>query len=145
MRPRPYPIFETRGFARAVQAGTRTRTGAPGPKYWQQWSRYRLAASYEPTTGLLEGQGTITYHNRSPESLPMVYLHLHGNLFRLYRTGTSLTNYEWTDVVTLAQGERAVLEFSYKFPGQFMFHAHQSEFAELGWSGIFRVEEPTRV
>jgi FtsP/CotA-like multicopper oxidase with cupredoxin domain len=69
-------------------------------------------------------------------------MHLHGNLFRSYRTGTSLTSYEWTDIVTLAQGERAVLEFTYKFPGQFMFHAHQSEFAELGWSGIFRVEEP---
>ena len=72
-------------------------------------------------------------------------LHIHGNMFRLYRTGTNLTNYEWTDIVTLGQGERAVLEFSYKFPGQFMFHAHQSEFAELGWSGIFRVEEPVRV
>jgi hypothetical protein len=23
-----------------------------------------------------------------------------------------------------------------------MFHAHQSEFAELGWSGVFLVEPP---
>ncbi len=66
-------------------------------------------------------------------------------MFRLYRTGTNLTNYEWTDIVSLGQGERAVLEFSYKFPGQFMFHAHQSEFAELGWSGMFRVKGPVRV
>jgi FtsP/CotA-like multicopper oxidase with cupredoxin domain len=72
-------------------------------------------------------------------------MHIHGNMFKLYRTGTSLTNYEWTDIVTMGQGERAVLEFTYKFPGQFMFHAHQSEFAELGWSGIFRVQEATRV
>jgi FtsP/CotA-like multicopper oxidase with cupredoxin domain len=72
-------------------------------------------------------------------------MHIHGNMFRLYRTGTNLTNYEWTDTVTMGQGERAVLEFSYKFPGQFMFHAHQSEFAELGWSGIFRVQEAVRV
>jgi FtsP/CotA-like multicopper oxidase with cupredoxin domain len=67
--------------------------------------------------------------------------HLHGNFFRLYRTGTDLERFEWTDVVTLAQGERAVLEFTYDFTGPFMFHAHQSEFAELGWSGIFNVRE----
>ena len=68
--------------------------------------------------------------------------HLHGNLFRLYRTGTDLQRYEWTDLVALCQGERAVLEFTYKHSGPFMFHAHQSEFAELGWSGIFLVQAP---
>ncbi len=68
--------------------------------------------------------------------------HLHGNLFRLYRTGTDLEHYEWTDIVSQCQGERAVLEFTYKHTGPFMFHAHQSEFAELGWSGIFLVQPP---
>jgi FtsP/CotA-like multicopper oxidase with cupredoxin domain len=66
--------------------------------------------------------------------------HLHGNFFKLYRTGSDMTRFEWTDVVTLGQGERAILEFAYKHPGYYMFHAHQSEFAELGWSGIFQVE-----
>jgi hypothetical protein len=28
-----------------------------------------------------------------------------------------------------------------KFPGQYMFHAHQSEFSELGWLGIFDVPD----
>ena len=67
--------------------------------------------------------------------------HLHGNFFRLYRTGSNLEQFEWTDVVTMGQGERAVIEFTYKFPGLFMFHAHQSEFAELGWTGMFAVTE----
>jgi FtsP/CotA-like multicopper oxidase with cupredoxin domain len=67
--------------------------------------------------------------------------HLHGNFFRFYRTGTDLERYEWTDNVMLCQGERGVLEFTFKFPGRFMFHAHQSEFAELGWMGVFDVKE----
>lgn len=65
--------------------------------------------------------------------------HLHGNFFRLSRTGTRPDHYEWTDTVMLCQGERAVLEFTYEHPGLFMFHAHQSEFAELGWMGVLDV------
>jgi len=41
----------------------------------------------------------------------------------------------------LSQGERAVLEFTLEHPGLAMFHAHQSEFAELGWMGFFDVQE----
>ncbi|MCS1352000.1 multicopper oxidase domain-containing protein [Mechercharimyces sp. CAU 1602] len=67
--------------------------------------------------------------------------HIHGNLFKLFRTGTQLDHYEFTDTVMLCQGERSVLEMSFKFPGKFMFHAHQSEFSELGWMGVFNVKE----
>jgi manganese oxidase len=67
--------------------------------------------------------------------------HLHANLFQLYRTGTSLTPTEYTDVVTFSQGERAILEFSYKYPGPYMFHAHKTEFAEKGWTSLFLVKE----
>ena len=72
-------------------------------------------------------------------------LHMHGNFFRLYRTGTNLEHHEWTDTVMLCQGERAILEFTYDHPGKYMFHAHQSEFAELGWMGIFDVKPRTVV
>jgi FtsP/CotA-like multicopper oxidase with cupredoxin domain len=68
-------------------------------------------------------------------------LHLHGMFFDVYRTGTSLTPSERTDTIMLCQGERAVLETTFRYPGDFMFHAHQSEFAELGWMGLFRAVE----
>jgi manganese oxidase len=67
-------------------------------------------------------------------------LHLHGMFFDLYRTGTSRQAGEVTDTVMLCQGERAILETRFRYPGDFMFHAHQSEFAELGWMGLFRAE-----
>jgi FtsP/CotA-like multicopper oxidase with cupredoxin domain len=67
-------------------------------------------------------------------------LHLHGMFFDVFRTGTSLTTSEVTDTLMLCQGERAIIETRFRYPGDFMFHAHQSEFAELGWMGFFRAE-----
>ncbi len=71
---------------------------------------------------------------------PINSLHLHAMFFDVYRTGTSLTPTERTDTIMLCQGERAILETTFRYPGDFMFHAHQSEFAELGWMGLFRAE-----
>jgi FtsP/CotA-like multicopper oxidase with cupredoxin domain len=71
-------------------------------------------------------------------------LHLHGMFFDVFRTGTSKTTSEVTDNLMLCQGERAILETRFRYPGDFMFHAHQSEFAELGWMGLFRAEETGR-
>ncbi len=95
---------------------------------------------------------------------PVNSLHLHGNVYRLFRTGTRFDPTavfdrdqarpletrikEWlysdkyadiTDNVFLGQGERAVIEFVPRHTGRFLFHAHQSEFIELGWTGLFNV------
>jgi FtsP/CotA-like multicopper oxidase with cupredoxin domain len=71
-------------------------------------------------------------------------LHLHGMFFDVFRTGTTLSKTETTDTLMLCQGERAIVETKFRYPGEFMFHAHQSEFAELGWMGLFRAEESRR-
>lgn len=68
---------------------------------------------------------------------PINSFHLHASMFNLFRTGTRMDHYEFTDIVMLCQGERAVLEFTLEDPGLYMFHAHQSELAELGWMGFF--------
>jgi FtsP/CotA-like multicopper oxidase with cupredoxin domain len=70
-------------------------------------------------------------------------LHLHAMFFDVYRTGTKRQTEEHTDTIMLCQGERAILETTFRYPGDFMFHAHQAEFAELGWMGLFRAEVST--
>src|SRR5574338_519694 len=71
-------------------------------------------------------------------------LHLHGMFFDVFRTGTATATSERTDTVMLCQGERAILETRFRYPGKFMFHAHLSEFAELGWMGLFEAVEGRR-
>jgi FtsP/CotA-like multicopper oxidase with cupredoxin domain len=66
--------------------------------------------------------------------------HLHGDFFRYYPTGSS-DQFEYTDTVMLCQGQRGIIEIDFANTGRFMFHAHQSEFAELGWMGFFNVVE----
>jgi FtsP/CotA-like multicopper oxidase with cupredoxin domain len=70
---------------------------------------------------------------------PINSFHIHGNFFNLFPTGTSLTPAEFTDTVVQGQAQRAVLEMCFPFVGDYMFHAHKTEFAELGWMGFFRV------
>jgi FtsP/CotA-like multicopper oxidase with cupredoxin domain len=65
--------------------------------------------------------------------------HLHANFFQHYPTGTSLEPSELTDTVVQGQGQRGILELRFPRRGRFMFHAHVSEFAELGWMGFFEV------
>jgi manganese oxidase len=64
--------------------------------------------------------------------------HLHGDFFRYYPTGSS-DLFEFTDTVMLCQGQRGILEIDFANKGRFMFHAHQSEFTELGWMAFFEV------
>jgi hypothetical protein len=80
-RPIPYPIPETKAFARAVERGTRTRTGSPGANYWQQYARYTIDAELLPSTSQMSAHGTVRYFNRSPDTLPVLWLHLNQNLF----------------------------------------------------------------
>ncbi|HEX7040274.1 MAG TPA: multicopper oxidase domain-containing protein [Trueperaceae bacterium] len=73
---------------------------------------------------------------------PVNSFHLHGNFFDYYDHGTTLTpTVRTVDNVMQCQAQRGILEFSFADhePGLYMFHAHQSEFAELGWMSAFEV------
>jgi manganese oxidase len=70
---------------------------------------------------------------------PINSIHIHANFFNLYRTGTSLEPDEFTDTISMGQAERHMIEFTYDRPGTFIFHAHVTEFIDLGWLSAFEV------
>ena len=72
---------------------------------------------------------------------PINNFHLHGNLYKYYPTGTDLVPSFFTDMITLSQTERGIMEFEYEYPGKYLFHAHKVEFSEKGWVGIFLVKD----
>jgi FtsP/CotA-like multicopper oxidase with cupredoxin domain len=68
-------------------------------------------------------------------------LHMHGNLFDYYPTGTYQVPSAYTDMVTFSQGDRGIMEFEYTYPGKYLIHAHKVEFSEKGWVGAFQVND----
>lgn len=72
---------------------------------------------------------------------PINNFHLHGNLYHYYPTGTDTVPSTFTDMITLSQTERGIMEFEYQHPGKYLFHAHKVEFSEKGWTGLFLVKD----
>ncbi|MBX9457377.1 MAG: multicopper oxidase domain-containing protein [Rhizobium sp.] len=78
---------------------------------------------------------------------PINSFHIHANFFDYYDQGTTLTpTLKTVDVIMQCQAQRGILEFTFANEpeheaGLYMFHAHQSEFTELGWMGMFEVVE----
>jgi FtsP/CotA-like multicopper oxidase with cupredoxin domain len=85
------------------------------------------------------GQPVRIYLENMLEYDPINNFHLHGDLFNYIPSGTSEKPTMYTDIVSLMQGDRGILQFAYHFPGEFMFHAHKNEFTRLGWQGFFNV------
>jgi hypothetical protein len=73
-RPYPHAIEVPPAFLRAVNQGTRTMTGRPGPDYWQQRTDYTLRARIDVEAKLLDGNARIVYHNNSPRPMPFLWL-----------------------------------------------------------------------
>ncbi len=75
---------------------------------------------------------------------PINSIHIHANFFDYYDHGTTFEpTLRTVDTIMQCQAQRGILEFSFAGfePGLYMFHAHQSEFVELGWMGFFEVIE----
>lgn len=79
-RVQPYPIDLPPSFQTAIDRGTRQANGRPGPDHWTNTAHYDLAIELDPTTARVTGRGELRYHNRSPDSLRQLVLHLYQNL-----------------------------------------------------------------
>lgn len=91
-----------------------------------------------------KGRPVRVYLVNITEFDPINSFHLHGNFFDYFDQGTTLTpTLRTVDLIMQCQAQRGILEFTFKEheAGLYMFHAHQSEFAELGWMGMFDVVE----
>ncbi|NIP83881.1 MAG: M1 family peptidase, partial [Gemmatimonadetes bacterium] len=63
-------------YLRAVERGTRSPDGDPGPEYWQQWADYVIEARVDEDAKTLTGSETIRYRNNAPGELPVLVLNL---------------------------------------------------------------------
>lgn len=70
---------------------------------------------------------------------PVNSFHLHSGMFNYTASGTEGTPPIVTDIVTIGQGDRGIIEFTPKHEGMMMIHAHVNEFTSLGWLGVFDV------
>jgi FtsP/CotA-like multicopper oxidase with cupredoxin domain len=104
-----------------------------------------IAHAYAKTPIRIErGKPVRIYLVNVIEFDPINSFHLHANFFDYYNQGTTLTpTLKTVDLITQCQAERGILEFTFAEhePGLYMFHAHQTEFTELGWMGMFDVVE----
>jgi FtsP/CotA-like multicopper oxidase with cupredoxin domain len=83
------------------------------------------------------GEPVRAYVLNATEFDPIGSFHLHAQTFDVYPTGIGSEPAFHTDVVTLGQMDRAMLEFSLPERGRYMFHPHQHRLAQRGAMGWF--------
>ncbi len=71
-----------RNLPAAYEKGTRTSSGQPGSKYWQNTGNYTIDINFNPDTRLLTGKVDIEYINNSPNTLQHILFKLYPNIYK---------------------------------------------------------------
>ena len=76
--------------------------------------------------------------------------HIHGQVFKYYPAGTLSPDAKDTttplmthDIISMAQGDRGILEWQYDKPGLYMIHSHFESQSGRGWEGLLKVSAET--
>jgi nitrite reductase (NO-forming) len=81
------------------------------------------------------GEPVRAYVLNTTEYDPIASFHLHAETFQVYPSGIGTAPTFETDVITLGQMERAIIEFRLSERGRYMFHPHQHHIAHKGAMG----------
>ena len=69
---------------------TRSASGQPGAKYWQNRADYSLTASLNDQTKEIIGSEILTYTNNSPDKLGFLWMNVDQNLFKKDSRGNAI-------------------------------------------------------
>ena len=115
--PPPHPVEPTRydpreTFAPLALPGAvnryRSGDGAPGPDYWQNRADYAIDARLDPEAKTLSARETVTYTNRSPDTLASLWLQLDENTYRPDARGAVSSDHRARDQFTDGDRIRSV-------------------------------------
>jgi hypothetical protein len=103
--------FEQLGTLLPTPTPYRTASGAPGHEYYQQQADYDLAVELDDDRQVLSGQGTITYHNNSPDELSYLWLQLDQNQQARDSETKSTATMSMADSMKYADIQRLLIDF----------------------------------
>lgn len=69
-------LYMPRDIKDAFKNGTRSMTGSPGKKYWQNKAIYVINIETTPPSRIIKGDEKIVYFNYSPDTLNSIYIRL---------------------------------------------------------------------
>ncbi len=69
---------------------TRSASGQPGAKYWQNRADYQITASLNDKNSEITGSEVVTYTNNSPDKLSFLWMNVDQNLFKSDSRGNAV-------------------------------------------------------
>jgi len=81
--------FKT-AFYNDGSTATRSASGKPGSKYWQNRADYIINVELDTLSDIIMGKEIIKYTNNSPDELDFLWLHMDQNLFKTDSKGNAI-------------------------------------------------------